>query len=303
MYDIITVGSASVDVFVKTQGEVRKHQHHIDMCYHLGDKLLINDLVFTTGGGGTNTGVAFSRLGLRTAYIGAIGEDFNGELICRELNLEGVHFIGKKKKGKSGYSVVLSGATDRTILVFKGVNNDLTLNDIDFRLIKSKWLYASTMLGESYKTLEKIITHAKKNKTKIAFNPSLYLAQQGFRKLGILLDNIDILILNKEEAMALAGNYDADRLLEEIAKYVRGIIVITDGTNSIHAFDGKKFYTKKVREIEPIDTTGAGDAFAAGFVYGIMKGKDIETALNYGCKESIAVLQHIGAKNDLLRFL
>ena len=80
MYDIITLGSATTDIFVKTKikPEIKKHDGHTDMAYHLGDKLLIDDLKITTGGGGTNAAVGFSRLGLKTAYIGAIGNDANG---------------------------------------------------------------------------------------------------------------------------------------------------------------------------------------------------------------------------------
>ncbi len=304
MYDIITIGSASVDVFVKTKGEILKHAKHLDMCYHLGDKLLIEDLIFTTGGGGTNTAVAFSRLGLKTGFVGVVGDDFNGEAITRELAMESVHFLGKRKKGKSGYSVILSGLNDRTILTYKGVNNNLTLNDVDFRLVKSKWLYLGTMLGDSFDTIEKIAAYGKKNKMRIAFNISLYLAEQGIRKLASFLNQVDILVLNKEEAMALVGNYDVDRLMEAIAKYVSGIIVITDGSNTVHAYDGKSFYMKKVKKVSTVvDTTGAGDAFASGFVYGIMKGKNIDTALEYGCKESAAIIQCVGAKEKLLRWV
>ncbi len=217
--------------------------------------------------------------------------------------MEGVHFIGKKKQRKTGYSVILSRQSDRTILTYKGVNNDLTWNDIDLRLVNSRWMYMATMLGESLKTLEKLIIYAKKKSMKIAFNMSLYLAQQGLKRLGSLLNQIDILIPNKEEAMALAGNYDIDRLMDLIAGYVQGIIVITDGANTIHAYDGKKFYVKKVKKVAPVDTTGAGDAFASGFLYGIMKRKDIDTALMYGQKEASAIIQCVGAKENLLRLL
>ena len=92
MYDIITIGSASIDLFIKTEGEIRKHHDHLDICYHLGNKLLVKDLIFSTGGGGTNTAVAFSRLGLRTAFIGVVGADDNGEIILRELEKERVNF-------------------------------------------------------------------------------------------------------------------------------------------------------------------------------------------------------------------
>ncbi len=303
MYDIITIGSASADVFVQVGGEIRKHAHHQDICYHLGDKLLIKDLLFTTGGGGTNTAVAFSRLGLKTGFLGVVGNDINGDLILRELNLEGVHFLGKRKRGKTGYSVILSGGNDRTILVYKGVNNDLAEQDVDFRFLRAKWLYASTMLGESFQSLQKIIAYAEKNDMQIAFNPSSYLAEQGLTKLGPLLSKVDVLILNKEEALALAEEKNMNVALKKMASAVLGVVVVTDGPGAIRAYDRKKMYVKKIEKARVVDATGAGDAFASGFVYGMMRKKNIETALDYGHKEAVAIMQHVGAKNNLLRML
>ncbi len=303
MYDIITIGSASADVFVQVGGEMRKHEHHQDICYHLGDKLLIKDLLFTTGGGGTNTAVAFSRLGLKTGFLGVVGDDLNGDIILRELSLEGVHFLGRRKKGKTGYSVILSGGNDRTILVYKGVNNDLAEQDIDFRFMKAKWLYASTMLGESFQSLQKIVAYAEKQDMQIAFNPSLYLAKQGIRELGPLLKKVDALILNKEEAIALARVKNIDFALKKIASIVPGVVVVTDGPRAIRAYGGEKMYVKRIKKTKVVDATGAGDAFASGFIYGMIREKDIETALEYGHKEAVAIMQHVGAKNNLLRML
>jgi sugar/nucleoside kinase (ribokinase family) len=92
-------------------------------------------------------------------------------------------------------------------------------------------------------------------------------------------------------------------MLETLNNYVNGIIVITDGPRSIHALSGMTHYLKEVPYSKVIDSTGAGDAFAAGFVYGIMQGHGIEKALNYGVKEAKAVLGAVGAKNNLLRSL
>ena len=92
-------------------------------------------------------------------------------------------------------------------------------------------------------------------------------------------------------------------MFHSISKHTNAIVVITDSFNPIHAFDGKYMYKKAIKKINPIDKTGAGDALASGFVYGIIKGKDIETSLKYGHKQSLAVMKEVGAKNTLLRKL
>lgn len=300
MYDIITFGSASVDVFVKTFNESIKHKEHIDLCYHLGEKILIDDLLFSTGGGGTNTAVAFSRLGLKTAFIGCLGSDMNGHFIKKELHAEKVDFLGAIKEGNSGFSVILPGNNDRTILVHKGLNNSLLWRDVQVSKIQAKWLYLSTMLGQSFDTMQKLAVHAKKHNIRLACNASMYLAKKGLPALAGFLKNLDILILNKEEAQALSNKTLISEICVEISHYFSGIIVITDASNAAYANYYSKHYAKKIKPVKVVDNTGAGDAFAAGFVYGIIKGKGLQTCLDYGHKEALSVLKYIGAKNNLL---
>lgn len=162
MFDIITLGSATIDVLVKAKNEKLKHNHHTDIAYHLGEKILVDDIEFTTGGGGTNTAVAFSRLGLKTAFLGVISHDLNGEFIAKELVKENVEFLGVVKPGKPGYSVILPSSSDRTILSFKGINDQLNWEDVHPDSINTKFLYISSMLGNSFKTAERLAFYARK---------------------------------------------------------------------------------------------------------------------------------------------
>lgn len=304
-FDIVSVGSATADVFIKTKSkptifEVKKHEH--DVCYPIGGKILIDDLHFETGGGGTNTAVSFSRLGFKAGYIGKLGNDMNSVIVLHQLKKENVHFLGNAGKGMTGYSIIIVGLEkDRTILAYKGINDNLLWKDIHFNF-KTKWFYFSALLGESYKTFEKIVNYAKKNKIKYAFNPSSYIAKQGISKLKKVINDCDILILNKEEATILlkTKNENVNHLLRELKKYV-AIIVITDGKNGAYAFDGKTKYTICPPKTKVVETTGAGDAFASGFVAGIIKKNNIEYAMKLGMANSQSILCCIGAKNNLLR--
>ena len=147
-FDVITVGSSTVDVFVSTNvetiGKKRNHKVKKMLAYPLGSKLLIKELKVTTGGGGTNTAVSFSRLGNKTAYLGKIGNDENGNIILKVLKKEKIEFIGIKGKEQTGYSVILdSKAHDRTILTHKGCNNNLRIKEIKLSELKTKWFYFS----------------------------------------------------------------------------------------------------------------------------------------------------------------
>ena len=303
MYDIITIGSATLDLFIKTSYSLKKHESHLDLCYHLGDKLLVNDIIFSSGGGGTNTAVAFSRLGLKTAFLGVVGADEAGEFILKELESENVDFIGKVKKEKTGMSIILPGKEDRTILSYKGANNYLDSADVPHEIFKTKAIYISTMLGKSLHTIQNISFLAKKKNILVALNISEYLAKKGLKALSKILEKIDILILNREEASILTKKKKVEDSLIAISNYCSGVIVITDSFRPVHAYYDGNIYKKIIRKIIPIDKTGAGDAFASGFVYGFLLGREIETCLEYGHLESLAVMKHIGAKNNLLSAL
>ncbi len=302
MYDIITLGSATVDVFVKTtKPEIVKHRQHDDVCYAIGQKVLVEDLHVDTGGGGTNTAVAFSRFGLKTGWIGKLGNDLHAKTVLDEMKRERVDFLGAHGKGMTGYSVILTGLEhDRTILAYKGVNDQLTTKDVPWNKFKTRWLYCSAMMGASFETLKRAVAFAKKHGIKYAFNPSMYLAQQGIKKLKPIVQDCDLLVLNREEAQALLGvQQRCVEMLPELQKYAK-IAVITDGPKTAHAYNGFLHYQIEPPHIKVVETTGAGDAFAAGMLVGLVHKKDIADALQYGMAESCSVIQHVGAKQRLL---
>ncbi|HLC78023.1 MAG TPA: carbohydrate kinase family protein [Candidatus Nanoarchaeia archaeon] len=294
MYDIITFGSAVVDVFVDTDVEDQKGY----VSYPVGSKMLIRDLRFDVGGGGTNTAVAFSRLGFKTAYLGKLGEDADAERIIDFLKKEKVTFIGNKdKKHQTGYSVVLdSDASDRTILTFKGASDHLKFSEINLGKIKTKWLYFSSVLNESYETQIKLASILHKKGVKIVFNPSEYLIKE--KDVSKIVKFCEVLVLNKEEAKLLAGKNDP-------LKFIHGLgarkVVITDKDNVVVAYDGIKKHSITPHKIKVVERTGAGDAFASGFVAGQMIGLDMDKSLELGLREGESVLTQKGGKHKLLR--
>jgi len=157
MYDVITVGSSTVDVFAHTDYcemvEVGKGREYI--AYPVGAKILIDELQFTCGGGGTNTAVSLSRLGHKVAFLGKMGIMENSKKIVEALKDEKVDtsLIVRSGKGRTGYSVILdSKKHDRTILVYRGSNNDLKLNEIKLKKLKAGFY---EMNKYSKKVLEK----------------------------------------------------------------------------------------------------------------------------------------------------
>lgn len=307
MYDIITFGSAVRDAFFYSSNfKVFKNKSFTagqGLGFNLGSKIEIDKVIFTTGGGGTNTAVSFSKLGFNTACIVQVGDDVSGREVINGLKKEKVKtdFLLINKKLNTAYSVILSaGNKGRTILIYRGASSYISPENISWSKIKSKWFYIASLNG-NFSLLDRIFQNAKKNKTKIAFNPGSEELKRP-QKLIPLLKKADILILNQEEASILTkiSFNKLSPILKKIDSLTPGIGVITKGARGVAVILNGKIYQAKTLEAKAIEQTGAGDAFGSGFVSGMILKNNIEYAIQLGSANATSVIQKIGAKNGLL---
>ncbi|NJL44483.1 MAG: carbohydrate kinase family protein, partial [Nitrosarchaeum sp.] len=269
-FDVITMGSSTVDVFARTSAtdeqviDIRSGERQVElMAYPLGSKILIERLDSYAGGGGTNTAVAFARLGLTAGYVGKLGKDVNGLDVVRTLRKEGVEFLGAVGQ-RTGFSFVLnSQAHDRTVFTFRGCNDDLRFEELRLDRLEARWLYSSSLIGESFTTLARVARLMKAKGTKVALNPSAYLAKKGVQYLQPALPLLDLLVLNKEEAQLLVGSGDEGFLLRKLKALVPGMVIVTDGARGSWALASGQVLYLAPRPVEVVESTGAGDAFAA----------------------------------------
>lgn len=305
IFDVVTIGSATADFFADTDSELINIQTRTTteelIAFPLGSKLLINKLNITTGGGGTNTAVAFSRLGFNTGYLGKVGDDSNGDLVIKNLAREKIDFIGPRE-GQTGISFILNSISqDRSILVYKGANNLLRPDELT--AFKTTWVYLASMLGESFDTVVELL---QKQSCRLAFNPSNYQAELGYEELAALIDHVEILVMNKEEAIKFLGlpaegNYSAVTLIMKMAALPPRVVVITDGKDGAYVYDGEQLYHGESREgFDVVEATGAGDAFASTFTGAQMWGETTEESLHLAMTNAESVLQYHGAKEKLL---
>ncbi len=293
-FDIVSVGSAVIDAFVYTDiPEIERK-----LCYPAGAKIQVKDIKFSTGGSGANCAVGFARLGLKTGYIGKLGKDENGTRIVDELKKENVVFLGHKSKETTGFSVVLdSREHERTILTYRGANDTLQLNEVPLKRFETKWFYFSSMSGESFSTETELSQLVIKQGIKIAFNPSSYITKKGVSFVRKLLKNVYVLILNDDEARDLVPRGD---LFQGLLALGPRIVCITQGKKGNTVSDGKHAFVSYPRPTKLVERTGAGDAFAAGFVSAFIKTNDIKFAMQVGSVNAESVIGIIGAKNGLM---
>ena len=304
MFDVITVGSGSVDIFAKTENlRVLKRKDHI--TYPIGSKILVDELIISSGGGGTNTAASLATLGHKVAFLGKIGTHENARRIKLDLKKFKVDcsLLVSTKNSRTGYSIILDSIKhDRTILTFRGSNSDLGYNEINLKKLKTKWFLFTSLRNKSFKTEEKLVSYAKKHNIKSAFILGSYLTKLGLKKLRKILKNIEIVVLNKEEAIMLLGKKKIKVLLKKLHKLGPNIVAITDGNKGTHVFHENNIYYGKPNNVKVIETTGAGDAFASTFLSGIIKKNDVKFALQLGMTNAESVIQYHGAKVKLLTY-
>lgn len=293
-YDVITMGSALVDAFLDT-GAKEKNKL---ISFPIGTKIRIENIVFSVGGGGTNTAASFSRLGLKTGFLGKTGEGYNAKIILRELKRNKVDFLGVQGKEHTGYSIILEGdRKHRAILTFKGASDNLRISEINLSKLNTKWLYFTSMGEESFKSQKKLAQYAKEHNIKLAYNPSSYHTVHGADYLKPILKNATVLTLNKEEASMLTNSKSLFKGLKELGPQ---IVCITDGENEGGVYDGNYLYRFFPSKVKAKECTGAGDAFGSSFVAGLVKLNDIEKAIKMGMANAESVIKQRGAQIGLL---
>lgn len=301
MQDIITIGSALTDIFVKSPHfEIEQHLDGVKLCQTYGDKLEVDSFVIETGGGGGNVAVGFARLGFSVAVVAETGKDLFSTVIIEEFHKEFVstNYLIQEKKEQTGGSVILVGKDGgRTVLVHRGASSLLDPQDIPSRALKvARWVHLSSIAGR-LQTLQSIGESVADSTVKLSWNPGkaeLELLKTGQLKITEL--PCEILFVNLQEWESVS------QLHAELRSHIPEIIV-TNGHSE------GKIYLKNGVQTEitftptsttVVDETGAGDGFAVGYVAARILEKNPQEAITWGLKNAASVIQYFGAKPGLL---
>ncbi|MFH0702692.1 MAG: carbohydrate kinase family protein [bacterium] len=312
MFDIITIGGATQDIFVDSDFEkiltIKKPQsQEALLCFDYGAKIEIDKLKFDIGGGAVNTAVNFSNLGFKTATIIKLGSDLNAQAVLARLKEKQVDnsLVSNSDKYKTGISIILTSFEgDRTVLTHKGANSHISLDEIPWKKIKnSKWIYIASLSGDSNSVLDKLADFAEENNISMAFNPGSTQIKRGLEDLKKVLSTAEVLIMNSSEASMITEMNDIDKMLCDLKSYGPKIVVITEGKDGVKAFDGKTFYFAPPFPSKVLSTLGAGDAFASTFVSMLDRFNwNIEKSLIFASINAASVIQSFGAQTGLKTF-
>lgn len=263
----------------------------------IGHKIPVSQVYDSIGGNAYNLAYGLSLLGINTALVASIGEDNLSNYIIdaiNGLNLNTEHIVKTANSGIN-QSTILSINGERIVFSHHQPKDYTNLS-----LPTSEWLYITSLSKGSEATLQNIINNS--NNYKLVFNPGSYLLKHNLDLIHQILPKTEILFVNKEEAQYISNNTDENiiALIQNLHNLGAKIIAITDGNNGAYVSNTDSKLHLPARQVEKKETTGAGDAFAAGFLASfIQNSEDIGQALKWGIIQSSSVLREIGSVNGL----
>lgn len=308
MYDIISVGDATIDTFIKINDAhvaCTVNKEKCELCVAYGDKVAVEWVKHLVAGNAANNAVGSSRLGMKTALFMNVGSDDSGFKIKKKMVEEKVDpvYIKVNEGMDSNYSAVLTFQGERTIFVFH--------QQWDYQLPKmepTKWVYYTSASASFAKGTfsQELADYVKATGAKMGYNPGTYQMKAGVKNFPEILAATEVFFVNKEEAKRILGLPEENPMdIKELMKRTRDelglkTVVITDGREGSYSFDGTDFWKLTEFPGERVEATGAGDSFATALCAALFHGESLAEGMVWGSINSASVVHEIGPQAGLL---
>ncbi len=285
--DVLGFGALNVDLLYK-----------VDNIAGPDEAGIVDEFKEACGGSSANTILNLAKMGLDTGMVGKVGSDdwaclHLGEFDRWNVDTEGVVQTESGRSGKAMGFIDEEG--ERAFYIDPGVNDDFEWQDIDLDFVKSsKILHLSSFIGESpFKA--QIKTAKSLNSTKVSLDPSCIYAKKGLEEMRSLLENVSIFLPNENEIQILTGE-SYERGAEKILDFGVDIVAVKLGSKGCYVSNGDEEFEVDSKNVDPVDTTGAGDAFNSGFLYGLFEDFDLKKAGELGNLTASKCIQSIGGR-------
>lgn len=298
--DVLTIGDATLDLILDVD-RASVHCRRPTACelsLRFGAKIPVTQAHQALGGNAANVCVGLSYLGNSAALYSEVGTDAAGETIRAELELSGINtdYLAHRPDITTRYSVVLTHAAERTILTYHPAH------PYQIPTLPPARLVYYTSLGPGFARVQTALAkYLKKNPdTIVASNPGSHQLTTGLKEYKKILPHVDYLFVNAEEAKLLTGSGSLRTAAKRLQNLGPHTVIITNADQGAVAASHHHFYTIGPSAAKPVSKTGAGDAFASGFLGAILVSEDVPTALQWGALNSAAVISQFGAQTGLL---
>lgn len=310
MKKIIGIGNALVDILIRLEDESLLEEFGIPKAsMQLVDRELsvsiLNaargmDITMASGGSAANTIHGLARLGVETGYIGCTGRDTYGEFFRKDMGIHGIRTVLLEGSQETGRAVVLvTPDSERTFATFLGSAVDLNAADIRSNYFEGyDLLYLEGYLVQNYALVEKVVHVGRKTGLKICVDLASYNVVEANRDFlkNVINSGVDMVFANAEEAKALTGGTVAEAA-EWLAAHCE-LAIIKMGPHGSVIRSGKENIRIGITEARVIDTTGAGDLYASGFLYGLVQDLPLARCGAIGAMLASKIIEQVGTKME-----
>jgi ribokinase len=266
------------------------------------EEIAIQDVREEPGGSAANTIYALGKLGISTGFIGAIGNDVEAKVVLGSLNSVGCDTSHIRIKGNTRTGLVI-GIVDprgeRALYIASGANDLLLEKDLDYDYLnRADFLHMSSFVSGVQLEVQKKVVEKLNPETKLSFAPGSLYAKKGLEELESIIKRTNVLFLNEVEAGILVGK-DYKESAEILIGYGCNIVCVTLKEKGCYVTDGTLKEHVEATKTQVKDTTGAGDAFCAGFLFGFSQGRTIKECGKLGNIIASRCIMKIGARGGL----
>jgi len=306
---VLGIGNAIIDVICKvdenfiTQNNLTKSTMKLFFDENEFKKLLTNLKIEKTLSGGSvaNSIVGISQLGSKAGFIGKVADDEFGNKYEEGLKKEKVKYFYSKKKEDlpTGTCLILvTPDSERTMCTFLGTAGKINETDIDTNIInKSELLFLEGYLwdeGEPKKAFNKAINHS--NKVAMSLSDQFCVDRHKSHFLDLVKNKLDIIFANEQEILSLFDSKNIEEVISFLKQLKKDIIITRGEKGSIAIEKNEVFEVEAKKNLKLVDLTGAGDLFAAGYLYGKLNNLSTRESLEKGTDLSAKIIQKMGAR-------
>lgn len=324
--DVVCLGNALVDVLSHTTdpdltrlGLTKGSMALVDLDKAAGIYGSMKNTIEASGGSAANTAAGIAALGGRAGYIGKVAGDSLGEVFVHDMSVLGVELAGsahaiENRRPRAVHSdgtpdeatgrslVLVTPDGERTMATHLGVASTLAPDDLDEELLaRGEVVYVEGYLWDAPPSKEAVrramsVAHASDGLVALSASDPFCVERHRSELLGLLHDDVDLLFCNEEEALLLFGASDIDGAVDALEQTGLLAAVTRGGHGSVVVGPNGPVEVPALRVEHVVDTTGAGDLYAAGFLYGLTHGREPLECARLGGACAAEVISHLGAR-------
>ncbi len=291
-FDAVGIGALNVDRLYKANRIAHEDEEsfvttHDDSC----------------GGSAANAMVGLSRLGCKVGFIGKVGGDKEADLLIGDFAKEGVDTTGVVRAAYNESGVVMGFVDEqgqRALYIHSGANDSLALEEINREYVsQTRFLHLSSFVGEKSFQTQKDLLRILPENVKVSFDPGALYAKRGLEQLKPILEKSYVVMPNAIELSLITGEKNYQRGALALVSLGVHVVAVKLGANGCFVTDGQESLHIEAFKVPVVDTTGAGDAFCAGFLYGLLKNKGLLECGRLGNFVASRSVMKMGARTNL----